>query len=136
MSDLVFPFTAIVGQNEMKNALILNVINPSIGGVLIRGEKGTAKSTAVRALADLLPERKASDCPFHCDVSKKNNVCPYCLEKLDSGEDLNLTDIKMKVVELPLSGRYSGFGTCHQDRKEEVRTRSIGQSERKHTLCG
>ena len=103
MSDLIFPFTAIVGQNEMKNALILNVINPSIGGVLIRGEKGTAKSTAVRALADLLPERKASDCPFHCDVSRKNNVCPYCLEKIDSGEELELKDIKMKVVELPLS---------------------------------
>ncbi|MBR7124513.1 MAG: ATP-binding protein [Candidatus Methanomethylophilaceae archaeon] len=103
MSDLIFPFTAIVGQNEMKNALILNVINPSIGGVLIRGEKGTAKSTAVRALADLLPKRKASDCPFHCDVSRKNNVCPYCLEKIDSGEELELKDIKMKVVELPLS---------------------------------
>ena len=56
MSDLIFPFTAIVGQTEMKNALILNVINPSIGGVLIRGEKGTAKSTAVRALTRLLPE--------------------------------------------------------------------------------
>ena len=103
MSELVFPFTAIVGQNEMKNALILNVINPSIGGVLIRGEKGTAKSTAVRALADLLPERVASDCPFHCDVSRKNNVCPYCLEKLDAGEELDLKDVKMNVVELPLS---------------------------------
>ena len=51
----VFPFTAIIGQEEMKKALILNVVNPRLGGVLIQGEKGTAKSTAVRALADLLP---------------------------------------------------------------------------------
>lgn len=54
----VFPFTAIIGQEEMKKALILNVVNPRLGGVLIQGEKGTAKSTAVRALADLLPPRK------------------------------------------------------------------------------
>ncbi len=103
LSDIVFPFTAIVGQNEMKNALILNVINPSIGGVLIRGEKGTAKSTAVRALADLLPERTASDCPFRCDTSRKDSVCPYCKERLESGENLNTIPVKMKVVELPLS---------------------------------
>ena len=51
----VYPFTAIVGQEEMKLSLILNVINPALGGVLIKGEKGTAKSTAVRALAELLP---------------------------------------------------------------------------------
>lgn len=53
----IFPFTAIIGQEEMKKALILNVVNPRLGGVLIQGEKGTAKSTAVRALADLLPPR-------------------------------------------------------------------------------
>ena len=52
---MLYPFTAIVGQDEMKLALLLNAINPSIGGVLIEGEKGTAKSTAVRALANLLP---------------------------------------------------------------------------------
>lgn len=55
----VYPFTAIVGQDDMKMSLILNVINPSLGGVLIKGEKGTAKSTAVRALAELLPAMEA-----------------------------------------------------------------------------
>lgn len=103
MSDVIFPFTAIVGQNEMKNALILNVINPAIGGVLIRGEKGTAKSTAVRALADLLPEREASKCPFHCDISRKETVCPYCLEIIESGSVPETESVKMRVVELPLS---------------------------------
>ena len=63
----VYPFTAIVGQENMKKALILNVINPHLGGVLIRGEKGTAKSTAVRAIAELLPERtQVEGCIFRC----------------------------------------------------------------------
>ena len=103
MSDVIFPFTAIVGQNEMKNALILNVINPAIGGVLIRGEKGTAKSTAVRALADLLPERNVSKCPFHCDITRKKEVCPYCLEEIEAGKVPETEPVKMRVVELPLS---------------------------------
>ena len=55
--DEIYPFSAIVGQEQMKKALILNAINPKIGGVLIKGEKGTAKSTAARALAHLLPDR-------------------------------------------------------------------------------
>ena len=56
MKKTVFPFTAIVGQEKIKKSLILNAINPSIGGVLIKGDRGTGKTTAVRALADLLPE--------------------------------------------------------------------------------
>lgn len=64
----VFPFTALVGQEAMKTALLLNAISPEIGGVLIRGEKGTAKSTAVRGLAALLPEIDVVvGCPYACD---------------------------------------------------------------------
>jgi len=64
----VFPFTAIVGQEKMRKALLLNAVNPRIGGVLIRGQKGTGKSTAVRALAELLPEIKVvKGCPFNCN---------------------------------------------------------------------
>src|SRR5580704_11707773 len=70
--DTVFPFTAIVGQDEMKQALVLNAINPAIGGVLIRGEKGTAKSTAVRALARLLPELEVvADCRYGCPPDQR-----------------------------------------------------------------
>ena len=97
-----FPFTAIVGQNEMKNSLILNVINPSIGGVLIRGEKGTAKSTAVRSMAELLPSRTVSNCPFHCSVSQTDELCPYCKEALENGK-IEEEVVSMRVVELPLS---------------------------------
>ncbi|WP_423792646.1 ATP-binding protein [Methanocaldococcus indicus] len=95
----VYPFSAIVGQEKMKKALILNAINPKIGGVLIRGEKGTAKSTAVRALADLLPEIEVVEgCPFNCSPDE---LCDICKEKKERGE-LKITKKKMKVVNLPI----------------------------------
>src|SRR6266513_3449330 len=83
-----YPFTAIVGQDEMKLALVLNAINPTIGGVLIRGEKGTAKSTAVRALARLLPEQEVvAGCHFGCHPSDRDTLCSDCRERLEAGED-------------------------------------------------
>jgi len=97
----VYPFSAIVGQDQMKLALVLNAINPAIGGVLIRGEKGTAKSTAARALANLLPERQVADgCAFGCDPSDLKRMCPACREKYP---DLTAGKAPMRVVELPLS---------------------------------
>src|SRR2546423_14675844 len=76
-----YPFTAIVGQDEMKLALVLNAINPTIGGVLIRGEKGTGKSTAVRALARLLPEQKIVEgCPFGCHPDDPEDWWAACRE--------------------------------------------------------
>jgi len=98
---VIFPFTAIVDQDEMKLALILNVIDPSIGGVLIMGEKGTAKSTTVRALADLLPEIEViKGCRFNC--SPEGPFCSECLEKIKNGNSLETEKKKMRVVELPL----------------------------------
>jgi magnesium chelatase subunit I len=100
----VYPFSAIVGQEDMKNALLVNVVNPSIGGVLIRGEKGTAKSTAVRAIADLLPERKViKNCTFHCEAGQSRYLCPSCRELIESGEIPEYEDVRMRVVELPVS---------------------------------
>ena len=100
----VYPFTAIVGQDDMKLALILNVINPALGGVLIKGEKGTAKSTAVRALADLLPAMEAvKDCPFHCYPRDTNSMCENCLAKAEGQQTLASHSVKMRVVELPVS---------------------------------
>lgn len=99
----VYPFTALVGQAKMKKALVLNAINPRIGGVLIRGEKGTAKSTAVRALADLLPEREiVSDCPFHCTPADESRMCDACRDRSRQGP-LPVTRVKMRVVDLPIS---------------------------------
>lgn len=100
----VLPFTAIVGQEKMKKALILNAINPRIGGLLIRGEKGTGKSTAVRALADLLPEIEVVDgCPFNCNPRNPAEMCDICYEKYSKGIQLPIVKRKVRVVDLPLS---------------------------------
>lgn len=101
---VIFPFTAIVGQEKMKLALILNAINPQIGGVLIRGERGTAKSTAARALAYLLPEIKVvADCPFNCDPDNSENMCDFCKERVAKGEKLPVAWRKTRFVDLPVS---------------------------------
>ena len=100
---VLYPFSAIVGQEKMKMALILNAINPSIGGVLIRGERGTAKSTAVRSLALLLPEQDIVEgCPFGCDPKEPENMCSSCRKKNSSGT-IQSSKRKMRVVELPVS---------------------------------
>ena len=80
---VLYPFVAIVGQENMKLALILNAINSQVGGVLIRGEKGTGKSTAVRALAEILPKIDVvKRCPFNCNPHIFTELCPYCKEKV------------------------------------------------------
>ena len=93
---LVFPFTAIVGQEEMKLALLLNVIDPKIGGVMIMGDRGTGKSTTIRALADLLPEIDVvADDPFNSDPNEPDEM---------GGDAQNRISVKKKVpmVDLPL----------------------------------
>jgi Mg-chelatase subunit ChlI len=100
----VFPFTAIVGQETMKTALILNAISPRIGGLLIRGERGTAKSTAARALAALLPEIEVvADCPFNCDPDRPERMCDHCCERMAQGEVLPTKQRKTRFVDLPVS---------------------------------
>ena len=97
-------FTAIVGQEDMKTALILNVVNPGLGGVLIRGEKGTAKSTAVRALAELLPTRsQVKGCRFGCDPKDQAHMCDECRSRLEREETLETVSESMRVVDLPVS---------------------------------
>ena len=109
---LVFPFTRIVGQENMKRALMLNVVDPGIGGVLIKGEKGTAKSTTVRSMNAVLPYRDVvKGCPFRCEFGKEARYCPYCKEKLEKGEKLESEKVRMRVIDLPLSAtedRVSG----------------------------
>jgi Mg-chelatase subunit ChlI len=96
-----YPFSAIVGQDLMKEALLLNVVNPRIGGVLIRGEKGTAKSTAVRALASLLPEMDAAaSCSFACDPFG-SDLCEACAAKAEAGA-LVPARRRTRVVDLPV----------------------------------
>ncbi len=100
----VYPFSAIVGQEKMKMALVLNAINPRLSGVLIRGEKGTAKSTAVRALASLLPDIEVVEgCAFRCDPGAVKKLCPECKQRLDKEGELPSIKDKMIVVDLPIN---------------------------------
>ena len=99
----IFPFTAIVGQEEMKLSLILNVIDPKIGGVMIMGDRGTGKSTAVRALVDLLPEiTVVSDDPFNSDPEDPEAMSDFVREKLKNNESLSINKKKISMIDLPL----------------------------------
>jgi len=104
MQKAIYPFTAVVGQERMKRALILNAVSPQIGGVLIRGERGTAKSTAARALATLLPDIEVvTDCRFGCDASQSESWCDECRARHESGEKLPTTTRRTRIVDLPVS---------------------------------
>lgn len=98
-----FPFTAIVGQETLKTALLINAVDPRVGGVLIRGEKGTAKSTAVRALAAVLPPEEVVDgCRFSCDPRRDDELCDECRLRLDDGP-LPVAVRRPRVIDLPVS---------------------------------
>lgn len=100
----IYPFTAIVGQERMRRALILNAVDMRIGGVLIRGERGTAKSTMARALAALLPMVEAvQGCRFGCDPARPNTWCTECRERAAKGEDLPIILRPTPFVNLPVS---------------------------------
>ena len=137
-----FPFAAIIGQEDMKKALVLNVVNPRLGGVLIQGEKGTAKSTAVRALADLLPPRQCiKGCRFHDDPADKSNWCDECHEKYDNAEP-PVEELPMKVVELPVSATEDRVvGTLDieaaiKEGKRSFETGILADANRNISLCG
>ena len=100
----IFPFTAIVGQERMRRALILNAVDTRIGGVLIRGERGTAKSTASRALAALLPSVKVvNDCRFGCDPDKPATWCTECKERFEGATKIPYHVRTTSFVNLPVS---------------------------------
>ncbi len=107
MKRLNFPFTAIIGQDRMRKALILNLIDPSIQGVLLTGHQGTGKSTAVRSLSDILPDiTVVENCPFSCDPNDEiTNLCDSCREKKSNNKietvikPISITDLPLGVTE-------------------------------------
>ncbi len=105
--SIPFPFLALVGQNQMKLALLLSLLNPNLGGVLLVGPRGTGKSTAVRGLVELLPQVRRSLCYYGCleedmETGGIDAVCPDCAKKFGQGDPLSKME-KVRLVELPLN---------------------------------
>ncbi len=126
----IFPFSALVGQPRLKAALLANAVDPSIGGLLVRGEKGTGKTTVVRALAELLPPLQAIEgCPYRCDPSDPHTPHTECREKIagaanagaGGSTELSTVEIPAPLVELPLNATEERVaGTVHLE--ETLRT--------------
>jgi magnesium chelatase subunit D len=101
---VIFPLSAIVGQDQLKKALLINAIDPTVGGVIITGDKGTGKSTAVRALAHTLPRlRVVEGCPFNCDPENMRLMCKACQQRFESDGSLPWIEKAMEIVDMPLS---------------------------------
>ena len=131
MSRENFPFAAIVGQEKLKTAYLLNIINPSIGGLLISGPKGTGKSTIVYSVLDILPQYKAiKDCKFNCSSEKTKKLCSFCKEK----ESIEVSTKTMRIVNLPLSASEDRvIGTINIEKllkegKKEIEVGILGEA--------
>jgi magnesium chelatase subunit I len=134
-----FPFLALVGQREMKLALLIALVNPAVGGVLLIGPRGTGKTTAVRGLVDLLPQVPRSLCYYGCmpediEAGGIDAVCPECAKKYAEGEPLTKLD-RVRLVELPLNARLDDViggideRAANQDRIK-VRRGILAQADR------
>lgn len=121
MGRIIYPFTAIVGQERAKMALILNIIDPRLGGLLISGPKGSGKSTIVRSLEGILPMVESVEgCEYSCNPNDLTHLCPACRERLREG-GLKVALRPMRIVELPLGATEEGLlGTI--DAEEVLRT--------------
>lgn len=115
MDQPIYPFTALLGQEEMKTALLLCAVDPAIGGVLIRGDKGSGKTTAVRSLAQLLPELTVVEgCPYNCPPDRPEAMHDGCRQRASAGETLPTRTRPMPLVDLPLAATEDRVaGTLH-----------------------
>ena len=100
----VFPFAAFVGQDELKSALLLALVNPAVGGVLLQGPYGVGKTTVVRSLLDLLPPVSRSICPHGCTEDEPASQCSDCKERVVRGQPLTREE-PVRLIELPLNAR-------------------------------
>lgn len=134
-----FPFLAIVGQSEMKLALLLSLVNPMTGGVLLIGSRGTGKTTAVRSLVDLLPKTARSLCYYGCmpedvEAGGIDAICPECATKYGRGEPFSALD-SVRLVELPLNARVEDVVGWFDERaalheKARLRKGILAQADR------
>lgn len=131
----MIPFTAIVGQEKAKLALLIAAVEPGVQGVLLVGDKGTGKTTMVRALAEVLPEYKAIEpCPYNCSPDDNHEVCKPCIDALNRGE-ARVVVRNMAVVDLPLSitvDRLVGTIDIQRALREGVRALEPGLLAKAH----
>ena len=100
----VYPFSAVVDQEEAKTVLVINAVDPTMGGALISGPKGTGKSLLVNSFSRILPEvEQVVGCPFHCSPSDPTNMCEDCRTRAVNGEALPVERTPMRVIQVPLS---------------------------------
>jgi len=113
-----YPFSAVCGQEKLKLALLLNVINPQIGGALIRGERGSGKTTAVRGIVDILPDIEVvAGCRFSCDPADISKMCSLCRAEHERGIELPVVRRRMRMVELPVGSTEDRVvGTLNMER--------------------
>jgi Mg-chelatase subunit ChlI len=113
-----YPFSAIVGQDALKTVLMLTAIDPGLGGVLIRGEKGTGKTTAVRGLYSILPSLTAIEgCPYGCPPDDPGLMCDSCRSRISEGDSVPLLETFTPLVELPLNTTEDRLvGTLHLEK--------------------
>lgn len=125
MERQIFPFSALVGQEKLKTGLLLNAVDPAIGGILVSGQKGTGKSTAVRALARVLPQIEVvRDCPYNCAPDEVDNLCTSCADNYRAGRPLETVRRPMPLIELPLSATEDRVvGTLHIEQVLKTGTR-------------
>jgi magnesium chelatase subunit D len=125
--DILYPFSAIVGQERMKRALLLNAVDFKIGGVLIKGERGTGKSSAARSLSELLPQMETvADCPFACDPHQPQAMCDSCLAAWEAGQPLPVATRRPSFVTLPLNATEDRVvGTLDLQRALQERVKSF-----------
>jgi magnesium chelatase subunit I len=139
LEPLPFPFLGLVGQKDMKLALILALINPAVGGVLLIGPRGTGKTTAVRSLTDLLPEVPRSLCYYGCmpedvETGGIDAICPDCAKRYAHGEPLARMD-RVHLIELPLNARMEDVVGGLDERaaandRRRIRRGLLAQSDR------
>src|SRR5690349_2716487 len=137
--SLPFPFLANVGQNEMKLALMLGLVNSNIGGILLVGPRGTGKTTAVLSLLDLLPQIERSTCYYGClpedvETGGVDAVCPECAKKFAEGKPLTAPD-RVRLVELPLNAQLEDVVGGVDERaavheRMRIRRGILGQADR------
>ncbi len=119
-NELIYPFTAIVGQDLMKRAFLLNVINPNIGSILLKGPDGIGKAIAARGMGEIFPKIATTACPFRCDPNEPERFCYWCMLKYQMGTLEAAVDFPQLVEVKPSLGNEELLGAISETKTERI----------------